>query len=97
MNERCYINLGRWAAAIVGPFDNYTIAHNYIENLDWRGARPKVVGIAPPDPDKLRDVTNVTFQLSPTEYNELLVAAKNSPTVNRTTLDRLVEQSPTPW
>lgn len=43
-----YINLGRWANNIIGPFDEYVEADAYIDDIPYRGNRPTVVGIAPP-------------------------------------------------
>lgn len=48
-----YVNMGRWCPNVIGPFPNRDQADLYIEHLDWRGARPTVSAIAPPDPFRL--------------------------------------------
>lgn len=43
-----YVNMGRWADNIIGPFETIARAEDYIDRTGWRGARPTVVQIAPP-------------------------------------------------
>ena len=44
-----YVNMGRWAGNIIGPFDTFHEADQYIDRCDWRGQRPTVVQIARPE------------------------------------------------
>lgn len=44
-----YVNLGRWAGNVVGPFDTYHEADSYIDRIDWKGSRPTVVQVARPE------------------------------------------------
>lgn len=60
-----YVNLGRWAESIIGPFDFHTEADRYIDTLDWCGLRPEVVTIAPPDEQKIaKSLRSVTVSLT---------------------------------
>jgi len=45
-----YINMGRWADSVIGPFESREDANWHLNEIDWRGSKPTIVTIAPPSP-----------------------------------------------
>jgi len=80
-----YINMGRWADNIIGPFDTHDAADAYIETVPWRGARPTIVTIQSPRKPKWRVRFTLTADYrygppqegSPTPLVEVIVTAPN--------------------
>lgn len=51
-NTPYYVNLGRWAGSVVGPFPSQKAADSYIDTINWKGSRPTVVTVEAPQPPK---------------------------------------------
>ena len=46
--EQWFVNLGRWADGVIGPFTTEGEAQTYADGLNYNGVPPKVVKASPP-------------------------------------------------
>jgi hypothetical protein len=102
-----YVNMGRWADAIIGPFADYEVAKAYAKNIGFNGGGAQVAVLAPPDEDRLVAAVNeckATFHITLKDYTRdgtsrvtLVELASDDAIARRQALDRMTQLTNRTW
>jgi hypothetical protein len=102
-----YVNMGRWADAIIGPFADYEVAKTYAKNIGFNGGGAQVAVLAPPDEDRLDAAVNEcnsTFYVTLEDYTrdgtsqvKLVELAPSGEVARRQAHDRMTQLTNRTW